>query len=117
MPWKGRFAPVQQNKFLSLLGMCRRAGRLGWGHDACMDSVVHGRAQICLLSCDASDRLKREFRRAADYGGAKTDVMELPYTMQQIKDATGCRAGVLTTEDEGFAARLAELYRIERTED
>ena len=43
--------------------------------------------------------------------------MELPYTMQQIKDATGCRAGVLTTEDEGFAARLAELYRIERTED
>lgn len=107
---------MQANKFLSLLGMCRRAGRLGWGHDACMDSVMHGRAKLCLLASDASERLKREFRRAADCAGT-ADVIELSYTMQQIKDATGFRAGVLTTEDEGFAARLAELYRIDRTED
>lgn len=109
--------PVPQSKFLSLLGMCRRAGKLGWGHDACMDSVMHGRAQICLLTTDASERLKREFRRAAAYDGRTLDVIDLPYTMQDIKDATGVRAGVLTTEDEGFAKRLAELHRIERTED
>lgn len=108
---------MQQNKFLSLLGMCRRAGRLGWGHDACMDSIIHGKAQICLLASDASDRLKREFQRAATYDGRTLPVIELPYTMQQLKDATGFKAGVLTTEDEGFAKRLAELHRTERTED
>lgn len=108
---------MPQNRFLSLLGLCRRAGRLGWGHDACMGSVMHGKAKICLLASDASDRLKREFHRAATYDGRTLDVIELPYTMQQIKDATGFRAGVLTTEDEGFAKRLAELHRNERTED
>lgn len=78
---------------------------------------MHDRAKICLLASDASDRLKREFHRAAAYDGRTLDIIDLPYTMQDIKDATGYRAGVLTTEDEGFAKRLAELHRIERTED
>ena len=107
---------MKQNKFLSLLGMCRRAGRLQWGHDTCLASVRAGRAQLCILSADASDRLKRDFTYAADSGGA-TPVLVTPYTMQQFKDAAGVYAGVLTTEDEGFAKRLAELHQTESKED
>lgn len=107
---------MQSNKFLSLLGMCRRAGRLNWGHDTCAASLHAGRARLCLLSADASDRLKREFTRAADSGGAP-QVIVTPYTMQQFKEAAGVFAGVLTTEDEGFARRLAELLQNESRED
>lgn len=102
---------MTHNKLLSLLGMCRRAGRLQWGHDACLASIRSGKARICLLSSDASDRLRREFHHAATCDGGTLDVMDTPYTMQQFMDATGCYAGVLTTEDDGFAARLASLYR------
>ena len=100
---------MAQDKLLSLLGLCRRAGRLQWGHDACLDAVRHGRAKLCLISADASDHLRRDVRFAAERGG--TPVIEYAYTMQQIKDATGCFAGVLSTEDEGFAKRLAQLCK------
>ncbi|MBQ7546734.1 MAG: hypothetical protein IJT41_07205 [Clostridia bacterium] len=99
---------MMQDKFLSLLGMCRAAGRLGWGHDACMASVTQGTAKICLLSADASDRLRRSFHRAAQ---DRVPVLDTRYTMQDFAAATGgLRAGVLTTEDAGFAAKLAALY-------
>ena len=99
---------MAQDKFLSLLGICRAAGRLQWGHDACLQSVLRGGAKLCLLASDASERLHREFRRAA--ADHDTAVLETHFTMQQFSDATGCRAGVLTTEDEGFAKKLAALY-------
>ena len=102
---------MPQDKLLSLLGICRRAGRLQWGHDACLESVKHGRAKLCLLSADASERLRREFRFAAKRAGEPLQILHIPYTMQQVKDATGYFAGVLTTEDEGFAKRLAQLHQ------
>lgn len=105
---------MTQDKLLSLLGMCRRAGRLNWGHDACLESVLRGRAKLCLLSSDASGRLVREFRRAAD---GRIPVLETGYTMEQFRCATGFRAAVLSTEDEGFAGKLSELHRIDSRED
>ena len=105
---------MAQNKFLSLLGMCRRAGRLQWGHDTCLASVRNGSAVLCLLACDASDRLKRDLYRAAANG---TDVVETPYTMQQFEAAVGLHAGVLSTADAGFAKELLRLYRNDSRED
>ena len=103
---------MTQDRFLSLLGICRAAGRLGWGHDACMASVTQGRAKICLLSADASDRLRREFHSAAQ---DRVPVLDTHYTMQDFSAATGgLHAGVLTTEDEGFAKKLAALYNAKR---
>lgn len=105
---------MAQDKFLSLLGMCRRAGRLQWGHDACLSSVRSGGAKLCLLAQDASERLGREFRRAAADG---TPVVDTSYTMRQFEAAVGLHAGVLSTEDAGFASELLRLYRNDSRED
>ncbi len=96
--------------------MCRKAGKLNWGHDTCLESIMKDRAKICLMASDASDRLKREFSRAASYDGRSLTFIETDYTMQDIKNATGLKAGVLTTEDEGFAKKMAELHRKKSTE-
>ncbi|MCL2508937.1 MAG: 50S ribosomal protein L7ae [Oscillospiraceae bacterium] len=101
------------DRLLSMLGLCRKAGKLGWGHDACLGDIKHGRARACLLMSDASDRLKREFGRAASSGGGTVPVLQTAYTMDMIKGATGYRAGVLTVNDEGFAKKIAELHRNE----
>lgn len=105
-----------QDKFLSFLGMCRKAGKLNWGHDTCLESIMKDRAKVCLLASDASDRLKREFQKAAAYDGRELPIFETEYSMQDIKNATGLKAGVLTTEDEGFAKKIAELHRKKSTE-
>ena len=102
---------MQQDKLLSLLGMCRRAGRLQWGHDACLESVKREKAKLCFFAADASERLQREFRFAAERAGGVMPILYTSYTMQQIKDATGYYAGVLSTEDEGFARRLLQLHQ------
>lgn len=107
---------MTQDKLLSLLGICRRAGRLQWGHDACLESLRQGRAKLCLLASDASDRLRREITEAAAANGSPP-VIHTAYTMQQLRNATGYHAGVLSTEDEGFAKRLAELHREDLKED
>lgn len=105
---------MAQDKFLSLLGMCRRAGRLQWGHDTCVDSVHKGTAALCLLAADASARTGRDIRRAAGDG---TTVLDTVYTMQQFEAAVGLHAGVLSTEDAGFAKELLRLYRNDSRED
>lgn len=105
---------MAQDKFLSLLGMCRRAGRLQWGHDACVESAQRGRAALCLLASDASERLGRDVRRAA---GDRIPVLDAVYTMQQFEAAVGLHAGVLSTEDAGFAKELIRLYRNDSRED
>jgi ribosomal protein L7Ae-like RNA K-turn-binding protein len=94
--------------------MCRRAGRLQWGHDACIGSATRGKAALCLLAADASERLRREVRRAAADG---TPVLDVVYTMQQFEAAVGLHAGVLSTEDAGFAKELLRLYRNDSRED
>ena len=43
---------------LSLLGLCRKAGKLSLGHDACKASLNAGAASLCVICTDASERLK-----------------------------------------------------------
>ena len=58
---------MNNEKILSLLGLARRAGRVSLGHDAAIGSVVKNKAKLCVLSSDASERLKNEFLHAASY--------------------------------------------------
>ena len=97
------------DRFLSLIGLCRRAGKISIGHDACMASIISGRAKLCLICSDASERLKREFERAAAYDGRSLNLIHIDYTMSDIEKIIGFRAGVFTVEEEGFSKKFIEL--------
>ena len=98
---------METDKALSMLGICRRAGKLSCGHDAAESAIKHGRAS--LLSSDASPRLSAEFSRAASCEGRSVPVIKTPYTMEQIGRATSLRSAVLTVDDEGLASRINDL--------
>ena len=87
------------NKMLSLMGLCRRAGKLGVGHDAVFDAVRKGRARAVILTSDASDRHERELN-AAPFPGR---IVEAGFTMEEAGLATGKRSCLFSVEDEGFA--------------
>jgi len=102
---------VSNDRLLSMLGLCRKAGKLGWGHDACVGDIRSGRARLCLLAADASDRLKREVERAVSGGSLDAArLLQTEYTMETFMGAAGFRAGVFTVNDEGFAKKIAELH-------
>ena len=93
-------------KLLSLLGMCRRAGRLSCGHDAAIGSVRSKSAKLCLLSSDSSQRLRKEIEREAAFEGRDIPVRMLFSTIEEICKATGLKSAVVTVNDEGFAKTL-----------
>ena len=89
---------------LNLLGLCRKAGKLSPGHDACKASLNQGRASLCLICSDASQRLKEEITALAEKAGVR--IFDVDYSMMDIKAAISFKAAVLTIDDEGFAKSL-----------
>ena len=100
------------DKALNLLGMTRRADKISLGHDASVAAIKDGKARLCILSSDASERLKNEMETLCD--SRKTDHTVLERTMDEFGAALGCKTtAVLTVNDRGFAERLAQLIREE----
>ena len=102
------------DRFLSMIGLCRKAGKLIIGHDACMASIIGDRAKLCMVCRDASERLKNEFQKAANYGDRKLPLAYIDYSMDDVKSIIGFRAGVFTVEDEGFSKKFFELVNADK---
>lgn len=95
-------------KFYNMLGLARRAGKIGWGHDAAMDAIKKRKAHLCVMTCDASERLKNEFQRACIYDERDVKITVLDKTMEDMRKIIGVKAAVLTVNDEGFANNLKQ---------
>jgi len=90
---------------------------LSAGHDGAFDSISKNKAKLCLLSSDASQRLKKEFEATVVFENRNVPLIYLDYTMEQIQMATGSKAAVITINDKGFARKLIELYKLQHGED
>ena len=100
---------MENDKALSMLGICRRAGKLSCGHDAAQTAIKHGHARLCLL-CE-------EFERACSSEGRSVPIIKTGYTMQEMGHATSLRSAVLTVDDQGLASRIQTILNIAYGED
>ena len=96
------------DKFLSLLGMARKANRVVLGLDKAVNTIRGGTAQAAIYACDLSDKTKKELQFAAT--GRPVRLLNTAYTISQLSAAVGCKTGVVTVTDAGFANRLVSLY-------
>ena len=97
------------DKLLSLLGMCRKANKLSCGHDGAVGAVRSGKAKLCLLSSDSSDRLRKEAEREINFKKEQIPITVTQYSMMEIGKATGLKSAVITVDDEGFAKAMLSL--------
>lgn len=100
------------DKFLSLLGMARRSGKLSLGHDAVISSIVKNRAKLVVLSSESSERLKKEITHACSYGGKNIPIIFTSYLTAELSQAVGSKAAVMSLDDEGFAKAAADKVRV-----
>lgn len=98
------------DKFLSLLGMARRSGRLSMGHDAVIGSIIKNKAKLCVLSAEASQRLCNEIKHACTYESKNIPVIITAYKTVELSAAIGSKAAVISIDDEGFAKALQDKY-------
>jgi ribosomal protein L7Ae-like RNA K-turn-binding protein len=95
---------MNESKFSGLLGLCRKAGKLSIGHDESKSSVKNGKASICILASDSSDRLKEEFKALCEEN--KATVIEVPFSIEQFAFIIGSKAAVITVNDDGLGKKL-----------
>jgi len=95
---------------LSLLGLCRKAGKLALGHDACKSMAVGRKAKLLLVCEDVSQRQKEEMASTAAREG-NIPLLILHRDMQQVSAALGKRAGIIAISDAGFAAHIIRLIQ------
>ena len=100
---------MDNSGFLNMLGIAKRASLLSEGHDTCMASLKNGKARLCLIASDASDRLCKEFRFAVAESGNKIPIARLNYTMNDFGSALGYRVAVVTVNDAGIADKLIKI--------
>lgn len=98
------------DKFLSLLGMARRGGKLSLGHDAVISAIVKSKAKLCIISAEGSDRLKKEMTHACSFQGKNIPVLITKYETAELSQAIGSKAAVMTVDDDGFAKALKSRY-------
>lgn len=100
-----------KDKLLSLLGICRKAGKLEHGFEAASEAVRNKTASLILTSCDLSPKSKKEIEFISEKGNV--EVVSAPVTMSEIEWKTGRRAGVLAISDTGLAEAVKkELSRV-----
>lgn len=91
------------SKFLSTLGLARRAGKLVYGYDAVIDAL-HS-AHLILFASDLSARSRNSVLQQA---AAKNIIsITVPFTMEQLAAALGTKpVGIVGIIEKGFAGLL-----------
>ncbi len=93
------------NKFLSTLGLARRAGKLNYGFDMVMAGL--GNTALLLLAEDCAPRTCKNVQQAAEEW--EIPLYRLPYTKDQLGASIGTKpVGIIGVAERGFARSLAQ---------
>ena len=96
----------QEDKLLGLLGLARRAGRLGMGVSAVEKMVVKGENPLVITSSDIGDSLKGRVSRWEPVRGIVADVL----TGEDMARALGReKLAVVGVSDSGFVKGIRKL--------
>ena len=94
---------MQQNKFLSTLGLARRAGKLTYGFDMVTEAL--DKTQLIFLAADVSARTRNSVMQLALRRGVPC--RDTALTMADISYAIGTKpVGIVGILDKGFAELL-----------
>lgn len=104
-----------REKWLNLLTICRKAGRMVPGFDPAKEEIVSGRAKGVFITKDISPKTEKEVLFFC--GRKNITVTKTDFTMEDIQKAVGRRAGVLAVCDEGFAKSLVRLSAEEEIQE
>lgn len=95
---------MNNNKFLGLIGLCRKAGKIKTGFNKAEESVKSGKAKAVFIAADLSQKTEKEVRFAAR--NTEVPIYRTEFALDELSAAIGIPAGVITVEDEGFATAL-----------
>ena len=91
------------NRFLSLLGICRKAGKLSYGYDSVVESVKAGKAAVIFICEDASEKTRKNILFEAERG--HVPCVPVSYTLEDMSAAIGKKTKIISINDKGLAEK------------
>ncbi|HHY81071.1 MAG TPA: 50S ribosomal protein L7ae [Clostridiales bacterium] len=96
------------DKFLSILGLCQKAGKLVSGSVQCENAIKNGKAYLVILSNEASESTEKEFSRLCRSNNVDMIIIG---TKEQLGGAIGKESRtILAVSDKAFADMLLKQY-------
>ncbi len=102
------------DRFMSTLGLARRAGKLSWGIETVSNAVHAGKAVVVFMAADLSDRSKRTICEVCKKRGVPC--IQTPYSMNQLGEAVGVFTGILALTDPGLAKSAQSNFQLVTTQ-
>lgn len=98
---------MNNDRLLSFLGLCKRAGRLLSGAETVTKAITEGKALLVLYAADASQNsLKSVLRTAQD---KNIPARRLERSKDELSFALGKYCAIIGITDRGFADKLLDL--------
>lgn len=94
-------------RLMSFLGLCRRAGRLAWGADAALKAIREHKALLVLRTADLSENSAGNIAFAAERAGVPMRTLDC--TKQELGFSIGKVCGVICITDRGFADKILTM--------
>ena len=98
------------NKLLSMLGLCTKAGKLKSGEFQTESSVKSGEAFLVIVAGDASDNTKKKFNDMGTF--YETPTIEYGLKEEMAKAIGKDVRAMLAVCDEGFAKSILKIYNM-----
>ncbi len=104
------------DRLLSFLGICRRAGKLLIGNDPVRDAIETDKALLVIMAQDISKSTEKKISLSVQAKG------NVPcYTINRLRDelsfSLGKACAVLAVTDKGFADKLTEIILAEQKKE
>ena len=99
---------VNTARLASMIGLCRRAGRLGCGTDTVTGALKTGGVCVVLLASDPSERTKKVITDKCAF--RQVPLIQIPLTREELGAACGKSAlSAAAVTDPNFASAITAL--------
>ena len=95
------------DKFLSMLGIARKANMVSLGFNPVVDMLKTKKVKLIFIASDVSDKTRKNIKYEADK--ANVTIIDTPYTMEDFNRAVSKKAAVLSINDSGFKDKFLEI--------
>lgn len=95
------------NKICGLLGLARRAGKLTFGTEACLQEIDKNRVNLIIIATDAAERTKMNFKNICNE--KKVPIFEI-LNIEEMSNAIGqSNKAVIGIKDINFSKEIIKI--------
>lgn len=95
-----------KQRFLNLLGLAMKAGKLVTGEETTLQSVRKNTVNLVILASDASENTEKKMR---DKCHSYHTTLISPCTSAELSSAIGKNRMIIGVRDTGFSRKMCEL--------